>query len=269
MYELYIVNYSTESGVNRGTIVMCVNINSWHFYYTSLKIVKISKVIKIRYVFFSCYIPPPPFFFTVNDETKIFGFNLELKDNCRETTEGCGSVAETHPAWQSPCSLLTGGRPKLWCKYSEVWRLPLSTETLGGRIKPQPSSPASSQPCRWKAPGFRLTNCTVTNSKVELGVHWNVMRGYSLLQILCVQVTLENKKLADTVLGLYMHFLSSCMTFSLVMSLFWTTNYGSPTPVTVKPGIWKNIFRMCFLLCWGPLDSSVPARCIQLAQRPT
>lgn len=59
--------------------------------------------------FFPVIFPPPPVFFTVNDETKIFGFNLEIKDNCRETMEGCGSVAETHPAWQSPAPYSQAG----------------------------------------------------------------------------------------------------------------------------------------------------------------
>lgn len=45
-----------------------------------------------------------------------------------------------------------------------------------------------------------------------------------------------------------------------------------PTSLTRKPCTWKNIFSIRVLLCWGPcwgpLDSSIPARCTQLAQSP-
>lgn len=49
-----------------------------------------------------------------------------------------------------------------------------------------------------------------------------------LLRHVCDQVNLENKKLTDTLLGLYMCFLLSYLTFSLVMNLFCTVKYGSP-----------------------------------------
>lgn len=51
--------------------------------------------------------------YTINDERKIFWFNLESKDSYRGTSKGRGSSAENCPARQGPRFLLTGGRPHL------------------------------------------------------------------------------------------------------------------------------------------------------------
>lgn len=66
------------------------------------------------------------------------------------------------------------------------------------------------------------------------------------MRIFCDQVNLENKTLTDTVLGIYIHFLLSCMTFSLVMSLFCTLEYGSPTPVRVNHVFGKTSLECVF-----------------------
>lgn len=88
-------------------------------------------------MYFSCYIIF--FFFSVNDETKIFWFNLESKDNHRETPEGCVIIAETWPAWQSPCFLFTGGDGIYSFKYdcwASVANGRLLVVTLNHSIRP-------------------------------------------------------------------------------------------------------------------------------------